>query len=75
MIDPEEYPNASSCSEHGLLHEEHGVRIAAFVIDASQQSDGWGSKAWQHLEICRAEGKNIQLEVKAEMFVHKNSIE
>ena len=50
LIDPEEYPNASS-----LL----GVMWA---------SDGWGSKAWQHLvEICRAEGKKfIQLEVKAE---------
>ena len=70
LIDPEEYPNASSLLGvmWALPHEEHGVRIAAFVIDASQQSDGWGSKAWQHLvEICRAEGKKfIQLEVKAE---------
>ena len=70
LIDQEEYPAPESILGvlWALPHEESGVRIAAFVLDANHQSCGWGSKAWEHLiEISLSEGKTtIQLEVKAE---------
>jgi ribosomal protein S18 acetylase RimI-like enzyme len=70
LIDQEEYPAPESILGvlWALPHEESGVRIAAFVLDANHQSCGWGGKAWEHLiEISLSEGKTtIQLEVKAE---------
>ena len=69
LIDSSTYPNPQSLLGvlWALPYEVHGVRIAAFVIDAEHQSAGWGAKAWNHLvEISLAVGKNtIQLEVKA----------
>ncbi len=70
LIDQDLYPASESLL--GLLwalpYEANGVRIAAFVLDAKHQSQGWGGKAWDHLvEISRNEGKvSIQLEVKAD---------
>ena len=72
LIDQKLYPAPESLL--GLLwalpYETHGVRIAAFVLDAKHQSCGWGGKAWNHLvEISQKEGKiTIQLEVKAANF-------
>jgi len=70
LIDQEEYPSPESILGvlWALPHEESGVRIAAFALDANHQSCGWGGKAWEHLvEISLSEGKTtIQLEVKAE---------
>jgi len=70
LIDQEEYPAPESILGvlWALPHEQNGVRIAAFALDANHQSCGWGGKAWEHLvEISRKEGKiTIQLEVKAE---------
>ena len=70
LIDQEEYPAPKSILGvlWALPHEENGVRIAAFVLDAEHQSSGWGGKAWEHLiDISRSEGKiTIQLEVKSE---------
>lgn len=76
LLDNDRYPHPESLL--GLMwalpHEEHGVRIAAFVIDSNHQSAGWGGKAWDHLvEIALSAGKTtIQLEVKAENIRAQN---